>query len=296
MRDAFSSFHPLVILVYFIVVLGCGMAFLHPVMQAISLVGAASYSALLKGRKALEFNLTYMLPLLVLIAVCNPLFSHAGATILFYLDNGNPVTLESLLYGIASACMFVTILIWFSCFHVVMTSDKIIYLFGNMMPSLSLLLSMTLRFVPRYTAQLKVVSNAQRCIGRDASQGNAMKRARHGLRIVSILTTWALENAIETADSMRSRGYGLPGRTSFSLFRFDRRDRAASLLLVLLIAAVGASVVAGQHTIRFFPSIQFNDATPVGVIGYSAYGILCLFPALVQIVEEMKWKSIASKT
>ncbi|MEG2680034.1 MAG: energy-coupling factor transporter transmembrane component T, partial [Oscillospiraceae bacterium] len=77
-------------------------------------------------------------------------------------------------------------------------------------------LSMALRFVPKFREQAKVVSNAQRCVGRDVSNGALIQRARHGVRMLSILVTWALENAIETADSMKSRGYGLPGRTAYS--------------------------------------------------------------------------------
>ena len=89
-----------------------------------------------------------------------------------------------------------------------MTSDKFVYLFGRVIPALSLVLSMTLRFVPKFKAQVKIVSSAQRCVGRDVSNGGVLQRARNGLTILSILVTWALENAIETADSMRSRGYG----------------------------------------------------------------------------------------
>ena len=87
---------------------------------------------------------------------------------------------------------------------------------------MSLIISMTLRFVPKFASQLKVVTNAQRCMGRDVSNGSIIKRAKNGLNILSIMTTWSLENAIETADSMKSRGYGIPGRTAFSIFTFDR--------------------------------------------------------------------------
>lgn len=61
--------------------------------------------------------------------------------------------------------MMVTVITWFSCCNVVMTSDKFVYLFGKLIPALSLILSMTLRFVPRFTAQIKVVTQAQRCVG-----------------------------------------------------------------------------------------------------------------------------------
>ena len=74
---------------------------------------------------------------------------------------------------------------------------------------MSLLLSMTLRFVPKFKSQIKVVSDAQKCVGRDISNGGVLERAKNGLTILSVMITWALENAIETADSMKSRGYGL---------------------------------------------------------------------------------------
>ena len=79
-------------------------------------------------------------------------------------------------------------------------------------PSLSLVLSMTLRFVPKFTAQMKKVRQSQKCIGRDVSDGGLISRIKHGIKIISIMITWSLENAIETADSMKSRGHGLKGR------------------------------------------------------------------------------------
>lgn len=161
----------------------------------------------------------------------NPAFNHEGVTILAYTPNGNPITLKSLIYGVASAAMLVSVVQWFSCYNEVMTSDKFVYLFGRIIPALSLVLSMTLRFVPKFNAQLKTVRTAQQCVGRDVSNGSIVQRMKHGITILSILVTWSLENAIETADSMRSRGYGLPGRSAFSIYRMDSRDRSALLWL-----------------------------------------------------------------
>lgn len=78
--------------------------------------------------------------------------------------------------------VFVTVIIWFSCYNVVMTSDKFIYIFGKILPALSLIFSMVLRFVPRYLAQIKVISNAQKCIGRDVSQEISSRVRGMGLR------------------------------------------------------------------------------------------------------------------
>ncbi len=85
------------------------------------------------------FSLYGLLPLLLFSAVLNPLFNHEGATILTYLPDGNPLTLESMLYGVSAAAMMVTVILWFSCYNSVMTSDKFLYLFGRVIPALSLL-------------------------------------------------------------------------------------------------------------------------------------------------------------
>ncbi|MCR8657643.1 energy-coupling factor transporter transmembrane component T [Paenibacillus endoradicis] len=293
--STFSTYHPIINFTYFVAVLLFSMIFMHPVFQAISLVCAFVYSILLNGKRAVLFNCAYMLPLMVVMAILNPTFNHQGVTILFYLNNGNPITLESILYGIAMACMFITVIIWFSCYNAVMSSDKFIYLFGKIIPAWSLILSMSLRFVPRYRDQIKIISNAQKCIGRDISQGNLLQRARNGLTILSIMTTWALENAIETADSMKSRGYGLPNRTSFSIYRFDRRDQKVFISMLLLIVIVIFGAATGENSIRYFPSIKWSEMTSSSVMIYISYSLLCFIPVILHIAEEWKWNYIESR-
>ena len=188
MYDSFANFHPIVSFTYFTAVLLFSMFFMHPIFQFIAIFCAFIYSITLKGGKGLKFNIFYLLPMLLFMAVINPAFNHEGVTILFYLKNGNPITLESIIYGISAAGMFVTMILWFSCYNAVMTSDKFMYLFGRIIPALSLIFSMVLRFVPRYIEQIKIISNAQKCIGRDVTQGNIIQRAKNGIKILSIIS------------------------------------------------------------------------------------------------------------
>ncbi len=295
MRDTFSTYHPAVNFLYFTLVLLLSMFFMHPVCLGISLLCAFCYSVYLKGKKALRSNVKFMLPMLVVTALINPAFNHAGGTILTYLPGGNPLTLESIIYGIAAAVMLVTVISWFSCYNAVMTSDKFVYLFGRVAPALSLILSMTLRFGPRFKAQLKVVANAQRCLGRDVTNGSLLQRAKHGLRILFIMVTWALENSIETADSTKSRGYGLPGRTAFSLYRFDSRDKNALLFLLFCGGYIISGAFMGGLSWRYFPIMKGAGFTPYSVSLYFSYLALCLMPVVINIREDRKWKSIQSK-
>lgn len=162
---------------------------MHPVSLGISLGSALAYAVYLRGRKAIRFSLVFMLPMMVMAALINPAFNHEGATLLTYLPSGNPLTLESILYGLAAAAMLAAVVTWFSCYTAVMTSDKFVYLFGRLIPALSLVLSMALRFVPKFQAQFHAVSEAQRCIGRDVSDGGVIRRIRNAVTIFSIMLT-----------------------------------------------------------------------------------------------------------
>ena len=291
-RDAFSSYHPIINFLYFVLVLVFTMFFMHPISLAISLLSALAYSVCLNGTRAVRFSLTAILPMMLIAAVVNPIFNHEGATILTYLPSGNPLTLESMIYGVASAFMLAGVITWFSCYSAVMTSDKFVYLFGRVIPALSLVLSMTLRFVPKFKAQLQVVSEAQSCVGRDTANGSLLQRAKNGITILSILVTWSLENAIETADSMKSRGYGLPGRTAFSIYRFDGRDKLALLWLLFCGGYIILGWVLGGLRWWYYPIIsgELMGAFPVSL--QLAYLALCLTPVIMNRMEVRKWKRL----
>ena len=270
------------------------MCFLHPACLLLSLAAALRYAVCLNGRRAVRRSLRYLLPAALLAALINPTFNHQGATILTYLPSGNPLTLESIAYGLAAALLS-AVVTWFSCYTAVMTSDKFMYLFGKVVPAFSLLLSMTLRFVPRFTEQIKRVAEAQQCIGRNVNNGNIFQRAAHGLKILSITTTWALENSVETADSMKSRAYGLRGRTNFSIYRFDRRD---GMLLAFLLGVFGTLLFCmhlRKLKILYFPVFIMNETTAGALILYILYGILCMLPLILNIAEDRKWRSLRSE-
>jgi len=293
--NEFKNYHPIVNFIYFVFVIGFGCFFMHPICLFISLFSGFTYSAMLKGRKGVRTNLIYMLPVLVFMALFNSVFNHEGVTVIKYFPGGNPLTMEAVVYGFCAAVMIVSVICHFSCYNEVMTSDKFIYLFGRIIPGISLIISMTLRFVPRLSAQLKVVINAQKCMGRDMTGGSILKRARNGLIILSAITTWSLENAIETADSMKARGYGLPGRSTFSIFSFDRRDKKALICILFLGLYTVAGALTGAVSFSYFPSIQAAGISPFGISVFGAYFLLCMCPVIIEIMEVIRWKALRSK-
>lgn len=293
--NEFKRYHPIVNFAYFAFAAVFSCVFLHPAALAISLICSFAYSVVIYGIRGVKKSLAYILPLFVLAAVINPAFNHGGATILAYLPSGNPLTLESICYGLAAAVMLANMILLFSCMNGVMTSDKIIYLFGRVMPSMSLIISMTLRFVPRFARQFKAVTAAQKCIGRDAAAPGIIRKARNGLSILSVMVTLSLENSVDTADSMHARGYGLPGRSAFAIYTFTRRDTAALCTIAAAAAYVIIGAAMGALKFSCFPYIQGAELSAYGVTVFFAYFILLSMPIAAEITEVIKWKYIKSK-
>ena len=286
------SRHPAVNFLYFVLVIAFSMCLTHPVCLLLSVCGAVIYHAVLLGPRSLRKSAVWMVPMAVLAAVINPAFTHQGVTILAYLPSGNPLTLESMLYGLASAALLSATLLWFTCYNAVMTSDKFIYLFGRVIPALSLVLSMTMRFVPRFRTQLHTVAQAQKYMGRDTENGSLLRRTKNAMKVFSIMVTWSLESAIETADSMKSRGYGEKGRTAFSIYRMDDRDRGLLAWLIFCGAYVFCGVLAGGLRFRYYPSLAGAPVTPMTVSFFVVYFLLCLTPAALDLAAARQWKRI----
>lgn len=191
--------------------------------------------------------------------------------------------------------MFGTIILWFACYNTVMTSDKFVYLFGRILPAMSLIFSMVLRFVPKFANEFRVVSDAQRSLGRDVGKSGILHRIKQGIKETSIMVTWSLENSLDTADSMKARGYGLPGRTAFSIFRLDNRDKIFLLGLSGILLILIGGVVFGQHRVQYFPRIIYPETTAYSYILYGTYLFLCYLPIILNGVEEVKWKHLQSR-
>ena len=292
MRSGFARLHPLVDLTFFVLVLAFAMFLSHPAVQLAGLVCAALFALRCTGR-GFGRRMAMLLPLMLLAAVVNPLVSHQGVTVLFRFPSGNACTLESVLYGISAAVRLGTAVLWFMGWNAVMTSDKFVYLFGRILPSLSLTLSMGLRFVPRLLRRTREVAQAQK-LARPAARGWLAGIRRAG-RVVSIVVTWALENALDTADSMKSRGYGLPKRTAFSLFRFTLRDG----ICLGILAALGGAVLAGSLTGGlkwwYYPA-PGGAAGAQAALWTAAFTLLAAFPLIFDAKEAIQWRASRSRT
>ena len=289
---SFENANPLALAVYFFAVSGISMFCMNPLLLFLSLTGAVLYYFVRSGRKRMKSHL-WSLGLFLVLVVLNPLVSHNGVTVLFVL-NHNPVTLEAAVYGIAAAGMILAVLYWFRSFTEIMTSDKLLYLFGKFSPKLALVLSMGLRYVPLFTRQAQKIGQTQTALGL-YKDDNLIDRFRGAMRIFDVLVTWGLENGIITADSMTARGYGIGKRSHFSIFRFRRSDIVLLISTAFLLGVTVLAIGSGSMDFTYYPAIRPTGYSHTALVGYIAYGILILIPTILEAEETIKWTFLQSK-
>ena len=284
-----NELNPIAAFLWLMLAAGIAMFVMNPIILALSLAGAALYFFARRpdaGWKPLSFYIAVFL----ISAIMNPLFVHGGETVLFVI-NHNPITLEALYYGMALGGMIVSSLCWFRSFQEIMTSDKLLYVFGSALPKLTLILSIALRYIPLLKDQAKRVRDAQRALGLFQEE-NVIDRLRGEIRIFSVLVTWVLENGIVTADSMTARGYGIGRRTRFALFRFRGRDAALCTLCLALSGTAIFAAASGALDCSFYPRFRMSAGGPLAAAGYSCYALLALMPGILELEERFRWKAL----
>lgn len=313
MSSGFKGYHPLVNVLFFISIIAFGMLLRHPVYLVISFISSTAYYLKLSGKDGRKTVFRFLLPMLLFVVIINSFFNHYGVTTLFILPSGNNFTFEALVMGIVSGIAVVSVIQWFFCYNEVVTEDKFMHIFGRILPKGALVVSMILRFVPLYRRRYKEISQARKCIGLNGTDSFICKM-KNTFKNIGILVSWSFENAIETADSMKARGYGLKGRTYYSRFQWQTGDTLALILLVLFDALIIFGLVSNSAYCIYNPYVIINQPSEIGttyiinelnltinpfgflsIISLIAFTLLCFLPLTIDLKEDIKWHRLQSK-
>lgn len=284
----FEFFNPAALFFYFAAVtLICVFCF-NPVTALCALFGALAFCIVKRDCITRRTHIFAFL-LFAAVALINPLFNHNGKTALFFLNN-NPVTLEAFVYGLVSGAMITAVYYQMRVFSKIMTTDKVMYILSRVSSKAALIFSMSVRFIPLFRERFKKTSDAQRAMGQNR-ESNIIEKTRSAARVFSAVVSWGIENGITTADSMAARGYGSGRRTSFAIFRFDRRDLVFTAAYIILLVPAVMSLAKGSVEFEFYPEIKSAENDAGVIASYISYALLCLIPALTQMIAEKKrWK------
>lgn len=314
MNFGFRGYHPLVNVLFFISTVVFGMFFKHPVYLLISFSASTIYYLKLSGKRGRKTVFGFLLPMLIFVIIINSFFNHYGVTTLFVLPSGNNFTFEAVVSGVTTGLAVVSVIQWFFCYNEIVTEDKFMHVFGRILPKGALVVSMILRFVPLYRKRYKEITEARKGIKPENNSGSFISRIKETCKNIGILVSWSFENAIETADSMKARGYGLKGRTYYSRFRWTPSDAVAAIIMLSADALIIAGAAEGTTYCIYNPyviinspsdfgttfiinelNLTLNPFTSLGIATYAAYLLLCFLPLIIDLKEDIRWHKLQSK-
>lgn len=278
--NRFQSFNPFALLIYYVAIITVSVFSFNPFYLLSGFSGAFLYLCSTRGVANTLKSCFGLFIIMAAVAICNPIFSHNGATILFFV-NDSRITFEALVYGVMMGFMIIEVLMLFRCFSHVFESEKLMYVFGRRLPKLALVLSMTLRFIPMLINEFRSINSSQKAIGQKS-------RFKRYISSFSAVITRAMENSIITSDSMSSRGFASGKRTFFSRYKFEIKD----LCLVLITLALAITALIGKSTLNCYPTIELKGFTVFGLICFSA---LSFIPFVYEIKEGIRWKLSMSR-
>ncbi|MGI6104811.1 MAG: energy-coupling factor transporter transmembrane component T [Raoultibacter sp.] len=284
-KHFFDSMHPAVLLAYFLVILAFSMLAFHPVFISLSCIGAILLSVFLRGWISTGKTLVWQLPLVVLIAIINPVFSSMGTTELFSIGD-KVVHSEELIFGGCMGLMLITVMLWFANLSEVLGADKLRSLCGNKAPTLGFMLSAVMRQIPQLLKRGRAIDYSMRACTSSSSLANA-KPLSSRVRLGSVLMAWSMENSLEMADAMKARGWNsTDSRSSYQRRSFRRRDVLGLVALFgLTIACLGLSLseLTSFHFYPIMTQLQFQ-------LAYLVYALLVLLPVVSALVEYVRWR------
>lgn len=275
----FTRCHPITNLIYYLFVIGVSVTVMHPLYLVASLIGCLVFYWC-TNKNIIKITVTVLF-LIVFTAVFNGLFNHAGETILLRFQNGNALTQESIAFGAVSGIMLGCVLIWFLTLTKIMTSEKIMYIFGQVIPSVSLLISMILKFIPEIRKKIKQINQSRDALGIKESK---IKRVK---TVFKVLVTNSLEDGIVTADSMKARLYGNHRRTNYSNYKFFKKDILIIFGMLIFGGITLFGIISGDANAVYFPKILITNGN---IIPFVAFCIAVAMPLIFEAWEGLKWK------
>lgn len=289
MGNGFRGYHPFVITFYYVCVGVLAMYFNHPLFLLVASLLLVGVLVTHDNGKALRKWIPMLVGMSVVIILVNPFLNSRGTTIFFYF-RGKQVTLEATIYGVVMSLSLVLILLMFISFNLILNGNKFLFVFSKFLPRTAFLTMLAIRFVPLLKRRLDEINDVQRIRGMTIASGTVRERAKNGMVMMQILLTWSLEEAIETADSMKARGYGIGKRSPYIPYKMEKRDKGWLITLVALFALCIAGGSLGYGKIIIYPELGTLNLYFIDWILLFCMMVIVSFPLLVEGREQLKWK------
>lgn len=196
------------------------------------------------------------LPLVLLVALINPLVYREGDTLLLrggeLLGRRMDVTLEALVAGGLAGLRVAAIVMAFGLFSACVDPDELLRLFRRFSYRSALTGALATRLVPVLARDALRMSDAARC--RPVEPGR--------LAVARAALAGALDRAVDVAAALEVRGYSVGGRPPRRRVPWSRHDVRVALAATAIATAAIAFDVAGTGAVEVYPRIEIAVGPP----------------------------------
>ncbi|XJZ28833.1 energy-coupling factor transporter transmembrane component T [Bacillota bacterium Lsc_1132] len=292
MIDRFERLHPLITFLYFGGALALFILMLHPLFLSAAFFLILLLHLLKDRGRSLNQWLFFMLTSGLFLFLLNPLFNERGRHVLFVVFQ-HRFTLEAFVYGGMSAISVMSVIALFVSYNEAMTPNKLLFLFSKFLPQFAVLLMLTLRFIPLMKRRAEEIIAIQSSKGIIAAHGPLRNKLKTGMLFIQALLVYSLEEAIQTADSMKARGYGQGKRSSYEYFSFKKTDWFAGIYLAVLFIVITYGRQNGYGYLTVYPLLEDWRLTGKDAVILVFECLYISFPLVVHIGGSLRWRILS---
>ena len=292
MNSEIERLHPYTIIMYVVAVVLVEMLTMNIFIIAEACIGAFIVGIVLMGPKKAFSDFLFEILLSFFTILIQPLFSRAGTSVLFYI-NDYPVSTEAYIYGLMVAILLVSIIQWNLLLTESMDSKKIIYICGTIWPKMGLTISMILNLIPSLKKRYQIIHEAQ--ISMFGQAGGWTVRLKRRIREISILLSWTLEGSMEKSMSMEARGYRSGKRENVFDYKFRLEDKIGLTLIISLGALTSLIIGTSRVNMWYLPKVSLPQDMGHTFLVMVLYACLILLPLIVKIRGDYRWRSLNTK-
>ncbi|MBD1371236.1 energy-coupling factor transporter transmembrane protein EcfT [Hazenella sp. IB182357] len=282
MSSGFRALHPFVIFIYYSGAILLLLFMFHPAFIVVAMIVMCAVNVLYDGGRQLWRWKKMILITSLLFVGINIFTSQRGSHLLWQVGD-HRITLEATLYGMMMAGTIFLVLALFVSYQQVLTMDQFFYLFARITPQWALLSALAIRFVPLMKLRLEEIQKVQHLQHRGSLKSWKLK-IKEKMKRLEVLMTWSLEGGLQTAESMKARGYGtVKRRTAYTLYRWRISDFLYFVFLSVLFTLCIWGWIHGLGRLEIYPVMENGALSMYEWIILGGYLTYLSFPIYVEI-------------
>ncbi|MFR1709244.1 MAG: energy-coupling factor transporter transmembrane component T [Clostridium sp.] len=282
MLFSFKNLNPYINLAYFIISIALLYSSENPIIVGIFLIITLVINLKFCTQNFSQYIKIFLL-MSLLVVLINPLVSHRGLTIIFYIGY-TPITLEATIYGVIAGIKLFSLLLLGNYFNAIMDYERLSYVLLPLGNNLSLIISLSVKFIPEYLDKIKNIKDTQKTKGISIDEGSKVERAKGISHILNAFFFITLEQGITTIKSIKSRGYLNRDKRKKKAIRLKNIDYIFGGVCGLCIALI--LLLKESYRYEIYPKVAPIAINLESIIAIIAHLIFLSMPILLYLWEE----------